>query len=42
MSVAEYTSKIKEIYNTLGSINVPMDEDEMVLVCLGGLRKRFR
>ena len=30
MLVTEYTTKIKEIYDTLGSIEVTVDEDEMV------------
>ena len=30
MSVTDYTTKIKEIYDALGSINVTVDKDEMV------------
>ena len=30
MSVVDYTSKIKEICDPLGSINVTVDEDEIV------------
>ena len=30
MSVANYTSRIKDICDSLGSINVMVDEDEMV------------
>ena len=37
MSVADYTFEIKEICNSLGSINVTVEEDEMVHICLGGL-----
>ena len=37
MSVSDYTAKIKSIYDLLGSININIDEDEMVEVCLGGL-----
>ena len=37
MSVTDYTTKIKEIYDALGSINVTVDEDEMVQICLRGL-----
>ena len=37
MSVADYTSKIKEICNSLASINVTIKEDEIVNICLGGL-----
>ena len=37
MLVAEYTSKIKEICDSLGSINGTVEEDEMLQVYLGGL-----
>ena len=37
MSVSDYTAKIKSICDSLGSINVNIDEDEIVQVCLGGL-----
>ena len=42
MSVADYTSKIKEICNSLASINAIVEEDEMVHVCLEGLASKFR
>ena len=41
MSVSDYTAKIKNICDLLGSINVHVDEEEMVQVCLGGLAQRF-
>mgnify|MGYP002776862696 CR=1 FL=1 len=41
MSVADYTSKRKEICDTLGSIKVMVDKDEMVQVYLGSLAQRF-
>ena len=41
MLVTDYTTKIKEICDTLGSINVMVDEDEMVQICLGGLAQRY-
>ena len=41
MSVSDYTAKIKSICDSLGSININVDEDEMVQVCLGGLIQRF-
>ena len=41
MSVSDYTAKLKSICDSLGSINVTIDEDEMVQVCLGGLAQRF-
>ena len=41
MSVTDYTTKIKEICDALGSINVTMEEDEMVQICLGGLTQRY-
>ena len=37
LSVADYTSKIKDIYYSLASINVNIEEGEMVQVCLRGL-----
>ena len=30
MSVVDYTSRIKEIYDSLASINVTVEDDEMV------------
>ena len=30
MSVADYTSKIKDIYDSLASVDVNVEEDEMV------------
>ena len=41
MFVGDYTSQIKEIRDTLVSINVTVDEDEMVQVYLGGLASKF-
>ena len=41
MSVSDYTAKIKSICNSLGSINVNIDDDEMVQICLGGIPPRF-
>ena len=41
MSVVDYTFKIKEIYDTLGSINMTVYEDEMLQACLRGLVQRF-
>ena len=40
MSVIDYTMKVKQICDALGSTNVMVDEDEMVLICLGGLAQR--
>ena len=37
MSVTDYTNKVKEICDALGSINVTVDADEMVQICLDGL-----
>ena len=42
MLVADYTSKIKDICDSLGSTNVALEEDKMVQICLGGLKQRFR
>ena len=41
MRVADYTIKIKEIYDALGSINVIVYEDEMVQIFLGDLAQRY-
>ena len=37
LSVADYTSKIKDICDSLASIEVNIEESEIVQVCLGGL-----
>ena len=42
MSVADYTSKFNEIYDSLVSININIEEDEMVQVCLGGLASKCK
>ena len=39
--MTDYTMKIKEIYDALGSINVSMDEEKMVQIFLGGLALRY-
>ena len=36
-----YTFKIKQLCDSLGSINVNIDDDEMVQICLSGLAPRF-
>ena len=41
MSITTYTLKIKEICDSLGSIGVNIDDDEMVQICLGGLAPQF-
>ena len=41
MSVSGYTIKMKSICDSLDSININVDEDEMVQVCLGNLTQRF-
>ena len=41
MLVTDYTTEVKEIYDTLWSINGTVDEDEMVQICLGGPAKRY-
>ena len=40
MSVLDYTSKIIEICDSLGS-NVTVEEDEIVQICLGGLAQQY-
>ena len=39
--MAEYTLKIKDICNSLASIELNIEEGKMVLVCLGGLASKF-
>ena len=41
MSITSYTLKIKELCDSLGSISVNVDDDDMVQICLGGLAPRF-
>ena len=41
MSITTYTLKIKELCDSLSSISVNIDDDEMVQICLGGLAPRF-
>ena len=41
MSIGNYTLKIKEFCDSLRSINVNIDNDKMVQVCLGGLAPQF-
>ena len=41
MFVGDYTSRIKEIRDSLGSINIMVEEDEMVQVWLGDLTHKF-
>ena len=41
MSITSYTLKIKELCDSLGSISVNMEDNEMVQICLGGLAPQF-
>ena len=41
LSKADYTSRIKDICDSLTSINMTVEEDKMVQVCLGGLVSTF-
>ena len=41
LSVADYTSKIKDICDSLASIDVNVEKGEMVQICLGGLASKF-
>ena len=40
--MADYTSKIKDICDSLASIDVNVEEGEMVQICLGGLASKFK
>ena len=37
LSITNYTLKIKELCDTLGSINVKIDDEEMVQICIDNL-----
>ena len=39
--MADYTLKIKDICDSLASIDVNIEESEMVQICLGGLASKF-
>ena len=39
--MTDYTTKIKEIFCALGSINVLVNEEKMVLIYVGGLAPRY-
>ena len=41
MSITSYTLKIKELFDSLDSIRLNVDDDEMVQICLGGLTPWF-
>ena len=41
ISIDNYTLKIKELCDALRSINVNIDDNEMVQICLSGLTPRF-
>ena len=41
MLVTDYTTKIKEICDLLGSMNVSVDENKMVQMWLGALAERY-
>ena len=40
-SITSYTLKIKELCDALGSIDIVIDDSEIVQICLGGLAPRF-
>jgi hypothetical protein len=42
MSINEYSLKIKGIVESLASINVYVDDDDLVSVCLNGLGKEYK
>jgi hypothetical protein len=42
MSINEYSLKIKGIVQSLASINVSLDDDDLVSVCLNGLGKECK
>jgi hypothetical protein len=42
MSINEYSLKIKGIVESLASINVYVDDDDLVSICLNGLGKEYK
>ncbi len=42
ISINEYSLKIKGIVESLASINVFVDDDDLVSVCLNGLGKEYK
>ena len=42
MSITSYTLKIKELCDSLDSISINVEDDEMVQICLGGLQSGKR
>ena len=42
MLVVDYTSKMKDICDSLASVDVNVEEDKMVKICLRGLASKFR
>ena len=40
MSITNYTTKIKQFCDSLGSINMTVEEDEIMQICLGGLAQK--
>jgi hypothetical protein len=42
MSINEYSLKIEAIVESLESINVSVDDDDLVNVCLNGLGKEYK
>ena len=39
--MSDYTLWIKDLCDSLGSIKVTVDDDEMVHICLGGLAQKY-
>ena len=39
--MTDYTLRIKDLCDSLGSINVAVDDDEMVHIYLGGLARKY-
>ncbi len=42
MSINEHSFKIKGIVESLASINVSVDDDDLVNICLNGLGKEYK
>jgi hypothetical protein len=41
MNISDYSTKVKNLANTLASIGAPVDDENLVAVTLNGLRKDY-
>jgi len=41
MNISDYSTKVKNLANALASIGAPVDDEDLVVVTLNGLRKNY-